>query len=270
MAATITQAFITQFEAEVHLAFQRMGSKLKNTVRVINNVVGNTVRFQKVAKGSASTKARHAEVVAMDLTHSYVDATVADYYASEYVDKLDLLKTNIDERNVVAQNAAYALGRKTDLLLTTEWATGTTITTSAGMTKAKAFAEWERMGNADVPDDGQRYWVVAPKAWTELIDIDEFSRADYVGYDQLPLPGGMVAKRWLGYLWFTHSGLVKNSAERDSVAWHSTSTGLGIGSEISTEINYVPEKVAHLVTSSMSMGTQIIDQDGLRVVECDE
>ena len=96
MAATITQAFITQFEAEVHLAFQRMGSKLKNTVRVINNVVGNTVRFQKVAKGSASTKARHAEVVAMDLTHSYVDATIADYYASEYIDKLDLLKTNID------------------------------------------------------------------------------------------------------------------------------------------------------------------------------
>ena len=29
MAATITEAFITQFEAEVHLAYQRMGSKLK-------------------------------------------------------------------------------------------------------------------------------------------------------------------------------------------------------------------------------------------------
>ena len=136
MAATITEAFITQFEAEVHLAYQRMGSKLKNTVRVVNNVVGNTVRFQKVAKGSASTKARHAEVVAMDLAHTNVDATISDYYASEYVDKLDLLKTNIDERNVVAQNAAYALGRKTDSLLTTEWATGTTITTAGGMTKA--------------------------------------------------------------------------------------------------------------------------------------
>ena len=126
------------------------------------------------------------------------------------------------------------------------------------------------MGNADVPDDGQRYWAVAPKAWTELIDLDEFSHADYVGTDQLPLPGGMVAKRWLGYLWFTHSGLTLTGSERDSVAWHSSSTGLGIGTDVSTEINYVPEKVSHLVTSSMSMGAKIIDQDGVRIVECDE
>ena len=29
MANTIDQAFITQFETEVHLAYQRMGSKLE-------------------------------------------------------------------------------------------------------------------------------------------------------------------------------------------------------------------------------------------------
>ena len=30
MANTIDTAFITQFETEVHLAYQRMGSKLRN------------------------------------------------------------------------------------------------------------------------------------------------------------------------------------------------------------------------------------------------
>lgn len=29
MASSINNAFITQFEAEVHMAYQRMGSKLK-------------------------------------------------------------------------------------------------------------------------------------------------------------------------------------------------------------------------------------------------
>ena len=38
MATSITTAFIKQFEAEVHMAYQRMGSKLKNTVRTLNNV----------------------------------------------------------------------------------------------------------------------------------------------------------------------------------------------------------------------------------------
>src|SRR5690606_23062740 len=40
MATTIDQAFIKQFEREVHEAFQRQGSKLRNTVRSINNVNG--------------------------------------------------------------------------------------------------------------------------------------------------------------------------------------------------------------------------------------
>jgi flagellar hook-basal body complex protein FliE len=114
MATSITNAFITQFESEVHMAYQRMGSKLKNIVRNVSGVQGNTVKFQKVAKGTANTKARHAEVVAMDLSHTNVSATLNDYYAADFVDKLDELKTNIDERQVIAQSAAYALGRKTD------------------------------------------------------------------------------------------------------------------------------------------------------------
>ena len=33
MSTSIDTAFIKQFEAEVHMAYQRMGSKLSNTVR---------------------------------------------------------------------------------------------------------------------------------------------------------------------------------------------------------------------------------------------
>jgi hypothetical protein len=43
MANTIDVAFIKQFESEVHMAYQRMGSKLRNTVRMANNVTGSTV-----------------------------------------------------------------------------------------------------------------------------------------------------------------------------------------------------------------------------------
>ena len=41
MSAQITNAFITQFEAEVHMAYQRMGSKFKGLVRTVNGVVVN-------------------------------------------------------------------------------------------------------------------------------------------------------------------------------------------------------------------------------------
>ena len=41
MANTIDVAFIKQFESEVHMAYQRMGSKLRNTVRTSGNVRGS-------------------------------------------------------------------------------------------------------------------------------------------------------------------------------------------------------------------------------------
>ena len=39
--------------------------------------------------------------------------------------------------------------------------------------------------------------------------------------------------------------------------------GLGIGADVSTELNYIPEKVAHLATSMMSMGAVVIDDNGI-------
>ena len=276
MTATIDQAFVKQFEAEVHMAYQRMGSKLKSMVRNVNGVKGNTVQFQKVAKGSASTKARHAEVVAMNSVHSNVTATLSDFYAADYVDKLDELKVNIDERNIVAQNAAYALGRKTDSIITDTFDSGATALannsagTTTGMNLDKAQNVFEIFGNNDVPDDGQRYWVVGPKQWSDLLDIDQFSRAEYIGEADLPYKGGMTAKRWLSFMWMGFSGLSIATGDRNTIAFHKSSLGLGVGSDVRTEVNYIPEKVAHLTTSYMSMGAVLIDGDGVRIQKCAE
>tara|TARA_R100000353_G_scaffold90633_2_gene66934 strand:+ start:4512 stop:5345 length:834 start_codon:yes stop_codon:yes gene_type:complete len=277
MTATIDQAFVKQFEAEVHMAYQRMGSKLKSMVRNVNGVKGNTVQFQKVAKGSASTKARHAEVVAMNSVHSNVTATLSDFYAADYVDKLDELKVNIDERNIVAQNAAYALGRKTDEIITDTYNSGATALannsagSTTGMNLDKAQNVFEIFGNNDVPDDGQRYWVVGPKQWSDLLDIDQFSRAEYIGEADLPYKGGMTAKRWLSFMWMGFSGLpTSGSTDRHTIAFHKSSLGMGVGSDVRTEVNYIPEKVAHLTTSYMSMGAVLIDGDGVRIQKCAE
>ena len=276
MTATIDQAFVKQFEAEVHMAYQRMGSKLKSMVRNVNGVKGNTVQFQKVAKGSASTKARHAEVVAMNSVHSNVTATLSDFYAADYVDKLDELKVNIDERNIVAQNAAYALGRKTDSIITDTFDAGATSLannsagSTTGMNLDKAQNVFEIFGNNDVPDDGQRYWVVGPKQWSDLLDIDQFSRAEYIGEADLPYKGGMTAKRWLSFMWMGFSGLSTTGSDRNTIAFHKSSLGLGVGSDVRTEVNYIPEKVAHLTTSYMSMGAVLIDSDGVRIQKCAE
>lgn len=272
MAIDIDDAFVEQFESEVHMAYQRMGSKLGNTVRTKQNVKGEQTTFQKVGKGTAGTKSRHGNVPVMSIDHTPVACTLADYYAADYIDKLDELKINHDERMVVAKSAAAALGRRTDLLITTamDAGTNTEVHGSASMTQAKVNTVFEYFGENDVPDDGERYFAIAPQSWTGLLSIAAFSDADYIGSDDLPYKGGMVARRWLGFMFFVHSGLEITSTTRNNYAWHKSAVGHASGSEVQTNFDWVAEKAAHLHNSYMSQGAVVIDNTGLYTVETTE
>ena len=262
MANTIDQAFIKQFESEVHMAYQRMGSKLRNTIRS-TNVTGSTARFQVIGKGTASTKTRNGDVTTMELAHTNVEATMADYYAAEYIDKLDELKININERQAVAQSAAAALGRQTDTLITTAMDAGANSTqiadTTGALVKADLLTLFETFGSEDIPEDGQRYLAMSPAGFADLFNINEFASSDYVGPQNLPFAGGMTMKEFLGFKIFSTSAV----AGGKNFAYHARAVGIGINSDVQTEINYVPQKVAHLATSMMSMGSVVIDDDGV-------
>ena len=263
MANTIDVAFIKQFESEVHMAYQRMGSKLRNTVRTASNVSGSTVRFQKIGTGSASTKSRNGNVTPMELAHTQVEATMEDFYAAEYIDKLDELKTNINERSAVAQSSAAALGRKTDEILITAMDAGANATqinsASAAVDLADILTLFETFGSADIPEDGQRYLAMHPKGYADLFNITEFASSDFVGEQNLPFSGGMTMKEFMGFKVFSTSAVTAGK----NMAYHTSAIGLGVNSDVSTEINYVAEKVSHLATSMMSMGAVVIDANGI-------
>jgi hypothetical protein len=262
MANTIDQAFIKQFESEVHMAYQRMGSKLRNTVRS-TNVTGSTARFQVIGKGTASTKTRNGDVSTMELAHTNVEATMADYYAAEYIDKLDELKININERQAVAQSAAAALGRQTDALIVAAMDAGANSTqiadTGGALAKADLLTLFQTFGAEDIPEDGQRYLAMSPAGFADLFNINEFASSDYVGPQSLPFAGGMTMKEFLGFKIFSTSAV----AGGKNFAYHARAVGIGINSDVQTEVNYVPQKVAHLATSMMSMGSVVIDDDGV-------
>ena len=262
MANTIDQAFIKQFETEVHMAYQRMGSKLRNTIRS-TNVSGSTARFQKIGTGTASTKSRNGNVTPMELVHTNVEVSMSDFYAAEFSDKLDELKTNINERQAVAQSAAAALGRKTDELIITAMDAGANSTqihdASSALEKADLLSLFETMGTADVPEDGQRYLAMSPAGYADLFAINEFASSDFVGPQNLPFAGGMTMKEFLGFKIFSTSAV----AGGKNFAYHTSAVGIGVNSDVQTEVNYVAEKVSHLATSMMSMGAVAIDDNGI-------
>ncbi len=272
MSTSIDTAFVKQFEREVHSAYQRMGSKLRNTVRTSSNVQGSSVTFQKVGKGVAMTKSSGGMVPVMNLEHTAIEVALQDYYAGDWLDKLDEIKINHDERQVIASAGAYALGRKTDEMIINALAAATTSVSdnTTGMTKSKLLEAYELLGAAEVPDDGQRFCIVGVKQWSELLQIEEFSSADYVGNEELPWQGSQ-AKKFLGTTFMVHSGLPIDGNDVRSCFWfHKTAIGHAIGAEVETDITWHGDRAAHFVNNMMSQGAGLIDADGVVEIPCDE
>jgi len=264
---SITEAFVKQFEADVHLAYQQAGTKLRSTIRSKNGVVGASTVFQKVGRGAAGTKARHDLVPVMNLAHTAVECQLADYYAGDWVDALDELKINIDERRVVASAGAYALGRKTDELII-DAMSGATLEVgayNAALSKELILNAVAILNTNDIPDDGRRFAVVGVNQWNALLSMPEFTSSDYVG--EGTMIGGFEVKRWLGINWVLHNALPSDTG-RDCFVYHASAIGHAVGQDVKTDISWSGERAAHFVCNSMSQGAALIDASGIVRIKC--
>lgn len=275
MAKDIDESFVRQYEAEVHEAYQRRGSKLRNTVRRKNNVVGESTTFQKIGKGVAGKKTRHGKVPVMNVDHEPVTCILEDWYGGDWIDKLDTNKIKHDERSALVNAGVWALGRKTDDLIIEnglEQATQTLPADAAKLTLPKIDGAIETLGANDVPmDDGMLTGVVGWKEWTQLMSIDQFSNADYVPSNELPFAGrGMFAKWWYGAMWFPHSGLPLVGNNRSNFMYHLTSVGHASGNEIETDITWHGDYAAWFVDNMMSQGAVMVDVLGVYEILIDQ
>lgn len=263
MATDVSDAFVKQYEADIHLTYQRQGSKLRSTVRSKTDIVGADTTFQVAGKGSATTKARHAEVAPMNVDHTAVTCSLTDYYAPDYVDKLDENKITHDERQTLLLSGAWALGRKTDELITTA-ANGEA--DSGGGAAAWTVARARDMATAlfenDVePMPDRVFGILGWDQWKIMMADEAFASADYVGDHPIKMYGEV--KRWHGVTWCPFNGLPIAGSDRSVFCYDRMAIGHASGHEIESEINYVPQRAAHLVNNMMSQGSVVIDSTGI-------
>lgn len=276
MTQEVEASFVKQYEDEVHTDYQRRGSKLRNTIRTKTGIVGESTTFQRVGKGSASGKTRHGRVPVMNTDRTPVLCTLSDRYAGDWVDKLDELKVQHSERQVTQQAGSYALGRDTDeIIITDALSQGSlqVVAGNAGMTLAKAMEAISTLGSNDVEmEDGNIYCFVGWLQWTELMQIDQFSNADYVPASEMPFGGkGMFAKYWSGAMWMPHSGLPITAGDiRSCYMYHRSSCGHAIGADVSVDITWQGLYAAWFVNHMMSHGACLIQDEGLIEILCDE
>ena len=282
MSTSINVSFVRQYERKVHLVYQREGSYLRDTVRYRPDVVGESTTFQKIAAGVATTKARHGTITPMNQTHTAHTATMVDFYAGDWVDRLDEAKINIDERDAIATSGAYALGRKVDEQIETILAAANTdnvtiTVTSSGAVRAGLLQMAANLFAQDVPNDGQLFGVLGPTMWARAMAVNEFASADWVSANGMPfqvgIPTGGKFRDWMGVKWLMHTGVTgEGTATSNSYVYHKNSIGYGAGKHagniagnpsVSADITWHGDRASHFVNHCMSGGGVEIDGGGI-------
>ena len=116
--------------------------------------------------------------------------------------------------------------------------------------------------------------VVGWEQWSQLMALDQFSRSEYVGENDLPFPSGMTAKRWLGFMWFPHSGLTgrngsgaAGTTHKECFAYHSDAIAHAIGADITSNMQYHNDKDSYFVLNKMQQNSCLIDAEGVFELE---
>lgn len=273
MSTSVDQAFVDMFVAEFHVEFQKKVSNLRGFVRTQSGVIGKTATWQRIGSaGGMVSKARHGAVPRSDVDHTPVVATLEDKYVAEDVDKLDLLKTNIDERAALVQVLSASAKRETDDFISGAMeASNTAITSTATMGLATALEAFTTIGENSAIEGGNMYSAISFHGWSQLLGIDSFANADFVGADRIPFPtGGMGGKTWLGALWFPMNGLPKTGDIRSGFFWNSMAVGHAIGADENLDIDWDGKSQSWGLTVSLSMAAVTIDPLGVGKFTVDE
>ena len=277
MSSTISTAFIAQFDAEVKQAYQGL-SRLMGTVRTRDGVVGSTHRFPKMGKGLAQMRVPQSDVTPMNIAHTNATVTIEDWIAPEYTDIFDQQKINFDERAELVKVVAGALGRRLDqLVIDAADGAGTTnlvpntVGTNAAMDMTK-FRRAKKLLDAQGVPTENRHIAFSATALEQLLGSTAATSADFNSVRAL-VNGEL--NEFVGFKIHliedrTEGGLTLSGTDRTLLAWHKDAIGLGIGLNMSTEINYIAEKTSWLTTGKLAAGAIGIDALGIVEIAIDE
>jgi len=115
MSTQVTTAFVKQFDANVQLLVQQMGSRLRNAVTLEGGKIGEEVFMDRISATSAQkVTSRHADSPLISTPHDRRRVTPVDYDWGDMIDNPDKLRLLIDPASAYSMNAAMAMGRSMD------------------------------------------------------------------------------------------------------------------------------------------------------------
>jgi hypothetical protein len=275
MSTSLTAVQQIEFDALVKAEYQSQGFLLRDTVRMRRDVIGATVSFRKVNQIQAVPTGYLQTVVIQDPGYTQVQAIMQKYTAPTAVDSVQELTVNFDAKMENAMLVANALGRRSDQIVINSLGANpgqTIVDGGTNMNYVKYTKGIQFFDNNAVPL-AERFGAISASAFQSLLQSEEFTSTfytqnrvldkgfvrDYLGINLIVIP-----EMQEGGLPFAAPNI------RECYFWHKQSTGMGVGHDFRTEINYLPRETSWLVNGIFSAGAITIDNLGIIQINCDE
>ena len=274
MSISLTNVQQIEFDALVKAIYRSTGFLMRDTVRTKYDGIGASVEFRKVDQVISVPTAYLAAVTIQDPGYNKAVCTLQKYTTPTAVDEVQELTVNFDAKMENAMLVAQAMGRRSDQITIDALAANpgdTIVNGGTNFNYLKFTQALEFFDNNAVPL-AERYVAMSASNFKSLMQDDQFVSTFYTRND--PIDRARI-REYLGFNvvvvpQMTEGGLPKVGNIRTALAWHKMSTGMGIGMNFRTEVNYIPQNSSFLVNGVFSAGAVVIDNRGVLAIECDE
>lgn len=239
MTTNAPEWFPTQYANRAMHIYQNQGNRLRPMVTMATRIQGaEKAVFWLAGKTVATKKTRNQRNTPGNAARKKFEVDLETWVAFDTVEEYDIDRMTVDEREIVYQSGAMALGRATDIEVYDTMATAHTTVdgsldfSSGAFSAANALTLCEALQDDKIPWDGNVYCGLPAKQWNQLIANKVVNSADHV--KDLPFTQATDTRDWNGVKWFLQVEEddqdlypVAVADTRDMFIWHKSSLGWG-------------------------------------------
>lgn len=241
--------FTTQYQDRAMHIYQNKGNRLRPTVTPAVKFVGSEKAvFWLAGKSKAVKKDRRQRNTPSNSQRKKFEVNLETWTAFDEIEEFDLDRMTVDEKEVVYQSGAMALGRATDIEIYQKMAAAKTsadVDYSAGaFSAASALDLCARLQGDKIDWDGNVYCGLPPLQWNQLLANKVVNSADHVGPD-IPFVKATDTRFWNGVNWFLFVEEdaqdlypVPSANKQDLFIWHKSAMGWGAHTDLQVRVDW--------------------------------
>ncbi|MEO0449094.1 MAG: phage capsid protein [Pseudomonadota bacterium] len=264
-------AFQTQFRTETIKGFEKRQSLARRLVTTEAVIKGNEATFLVADSGGATavTRGLDGDIPTRPDNLNQYTATLQEWHDVPERTNFNIFASQGDGRRIMQETSMAVINRKIDDDIFTELATATVTWGSAALvTLALVLKSKAILGNASVLNDGQGNGVgalITPAYHAKLMEVPQFTSADYVSDKKFEGVGKDRAFAWLGCDWVVDEELPGvGTSDATNFMFHKASIGHAANtSGMDTKVGYDDKNDKSWARCSMYMGSKLLQNSGV-------